>query len=90
GAVLIYQVIVKDNNQWKLYNNNTPGLTFEWNLVRTDQYGNTLFIKKAGEGPSLEFTIPTEPQYYKLTLEAVMGDQVKMLITTLNTPLYYE
>jgi cellulose synthase (UDP-forming) len=90
GAVLIYQVIVKDNNQWKLYNNNTPGLTFEWNLVRTDQYGNTLFIKKAGEGPSLEFTIPTEPEYYKLTLEAVMGDQVKMLTTTLNTQLYHE
>ncbi|CAN5577531.1 hypothetical protein BH11BAC5_BH11BAC5_54650 [soil metagenome] len=87
GAVLIYQVIVKHNNHWQLYNNNTPGLSFEWNLVRTDQYGNTLFIKKAGEGPSLEFTIPTEPQYYKLTLEAVMDDQVKMLVTTLNTPL---
>jgi cellulose synthase (UDP-forming) len=90
GAVLIYQVIVKHQDQWKLYNNNTPGLTFEWNLVRTDQYGNTMFIKKAGQGPFLKFTIPKEPQYYKLTLEAVMGDQVKVLTTTLNTPLYYE
>jgi hypothetical protein len=46
--------------------------------------------KKAGEGPSLDFFIPREPQYYKLTLEAIMGDQVKVLYTTLNTPLYYE
>ncbi|MDN3654620.1 glycosyltransferase [Ferruginibacter paludis] len=90
GNELIYQVIVKYNHQWKLYHNNVPGLSFEWNLVRTDQYGNTLFIKKAGEGPSLDFVIPREPQYYKLTLEAIMGDQVKVLSTTLNTPLYYE
>jgi hypothetical protein len=58
--------------------------------VRTDQYGNTLFIKKVGEESSLDFIIPKDPQYYKLTLEAIKGDRVTMLITSLNTPLYYE
>jgi hypothetical protein len=87
GNVLIYQVIIKEGDYWKLYTE-TPGLSFEWHLVRTDQYGNTMFIKKVGVGPSLEFTIPKDPQYYKLTFEALKGDDAKMLTITLNTPLY--
>ena len=87
NADLIYQVIIKNNGVWKLYNDKIPGLRFEWYLVRTDQYGNTMFIKKAGDGPSLELIIPKEPKYYKLAVEAVMGDNVKMITATLNTPL---
>lgn len=87
GSILTYQVIEKKDNVWKLYKDNVPGLRFEWYLVRTDQYANTMFIKKAGEGPGLPLTIPPDPQYYKLVLEVVKGNDVEMLTTTLNTPL---
>jgi len=63
------------------------GIRFEWYLVRIDQYGNTMFIKKAGEGASLNLPIPLEPQYYQLYVEAILGDDIKVVYSTLNTPL---
>lgn len=70
-----------------MYTDEVPGIRFEWYMVRIDQYGNTMFVKKAGEGTSLELIIPAEPQYYKLSVEAVMDKNVKMVTATLNTPL---
>jgi cellulose synthase (UDP-forming) len=85
---LVYSVIYKkDDFHWQVYNDEVQGVLFEWYLVRTDQYGNTIFIKQAGNSPSLELSIPREPQYYKLYVEAIMGDDIKMVNTTLNTPL---
>ncbi len=85
---LLYHLMFrKDNTQWRLYNEDVKGIRFEWYLVRVDQYGNTMFIKKAGEGASIALQIPNEPQYYMLYVEAVMGDDVKVANSTLNTPL---
>jgi len=39
-----------------------------------------------GKGPYIELSIPRNPQYYNLYLEAVLGDNVKVAHTTLNTP----
>jgi cellulose synthase (UDP-forming) len=84
---LIYHVIYKkDKAYWQLYNDQIPGIRFEWYLVRLDQYGNTMFIKQIGKRPSLELSIPREPQYYKLYVEAILGEEIKMINATLNTP----
>jgi hypothetical protein len=84
---LKYHVIYKkDTAYWQIYNGHVHGLRFEWYLVRTDQYGNTLFIKKAGEGSSLDLSMPKEPQYYKLYVEAILGEVVKVVNTALNAP----
>lgn len=85
---LKYQVLYKNNNaQWSIYNDSLKNIRFEWYLVRVDQYDNTMFIKKVGEGASVELSTPMQPQYYKLYVEAIKGDEVKMMNTTLNTPL---
>jgi hypothetical protein len=84
---LKYHILYKkDNAHWQIYNGHVHGLRFEWFLVRTDQYGNTMFIKKAGEGSSLKLSIPKESQYYKLYVEAILGEVVKVVNTALNAP----
>jgi hypothetical protein len=45
---LLYHIIHRRNKgSWKLYSGDESRCSFEWFLVRTDQYGNTLFIKKS-------------------------------------------
>jgi len=85
---LSYNVMFRqDSTQWKLYKNQLKDLHIEWYLVRVDQYGNTMFIKKAGSGSSITLPIPAEPQYYELYVEAVLGKDIKVARATLNTPL---
>ncbi|MBL0359133.1 MAG: glycosyltransferase [Chitinophagaceae bacterium] len=85
---LSYNVMIrKDSTQWSLFKEQIQGLHFEWYLVRVDQYGNTMFIKKAGEGSSITLPIPKEPQYYELIVEAVLGKDIRVARSTLNTPL---
>ncbi len=88
SAQLDYHIMYRqDTTQWKLYNNQVKDLHFVWYMVRIDQYKNTMFIKKAGEGSKLTLAIPKEPQYYELYVEAVKGHEVKTATSTLNTPL---
>lgn len=85
---LKYHILYKNGNtQWNLYKESPKDIRFEWYLVRIDQYDNTMFIKKVGDGTYLELDIPMEPQYYKLYIEAIKGQEVKMVNATLNTPL---
>jgi len=85
---LTYNIMFRqDTTQWKLYRDQVKDLKFEWYLVRVDQYANTMFIKKVGEGSTLSLPIPQGPQYYELLVEAVIGKDVKTARSTLNTPL---
>jgi hypothetical protein len=85
---LTYHVLHKvDSLRWDFYRYDEKRIQFEWYLVRLDQYGNTMFIKQTGKGPSIELPIPAQPQYYKLYVEAIFKDEIKMVNTTLNTPL---
>jgi len=87
-ATLSYHIMLRrDTTQWRLYSDMYKDIHFEWYLVRVDQFGITMFIKKAGEGPSISLPIPKDPQYYELHVEAVMGNNVRMTKSTLNTPL---
>lgn len=88
SANLTYNIMYRlDTTQWKLYKGQVSALKFEWYLVRVDQYANTMFIKKAGEGNSISLPVPKDPQYYELFVEAVLGKDVKTARSTLNTPL---
>ena len=86
NSLLTYRILY-NNTSWKIYNGEVKGLHIEWYLVRTDQYGNTMFVKKVGIGLSVELIIPLDPQYYQLYAEAVLGDDVKMISSDLNTKL---
>ena len=88
NEMLTYYVMMRrDTTQWRLYNEKHGHINFEWYLVRVDQYGISMFIKKVGEGPYISLPIPAGPQYYELYVEAVVGKDVKMRKSTLNTPL---
>ena len=82
-----YVLLNKDSKQWRLYKGEPKELHFEWYLVRVDQFENRMFIKKVGEGPFIDLSIPGEPQFYQLYVEAIRGDEVKVVNSTLNTPL---
>jgi cellulose synthase/poly-beta-1,6-N-acetylglucosamine synthase-like glycosyltransferase len=86
---LLYHIVYKDKNSdlWKLINDDKKDIRFEWYLVRQDRYGNTMFMNKVGDQPYIELKIPSNPQYYRLYVEAVSGEEVRMANTTLNTPL---
>lgn len=88
NASLIYSVLLRqDSTQWKFYSDKYKDIHFEWYMVRVDQYGTTMFIKKVGYGPYIMLPIPYEPQYYELYVEATKDDNVRMARSTLNTPL---
>ncbi len=87
NTVMTYQALTTDNFlNWHVFPGNT-NVQLEWYLVRADQYGNTMFIKKVGDGNSIDLKIPEDPQYYQIMAEAVLGDEVKVVRTTLNIPL---
>lgn len=89
NSQLLYHAVYKNKNSnlWKLFNDDQKNIKFEWYLVRLDQYGNTMFMNKVGDKQYLRLTIPPNPQYYKLYLEAIAGEDVKVTNTTLNIPL---
>ncbi|HEU5366608.1 MAG TPA: hypothetical protein VFU62_13815, partial [Hanamia sp.] len=86
---LLYHIVYKDKNSniWKLFDDDRKNIQFAWYLVRLDQYGNTMFMNRVGNEQYLELKIPPDPQYYRLYVEAISGEDVKMVNTTLNTPL---
>jgi hypothetical protein len=86
---MLYHLMYKKENSdtWKLFNDGEKNIRFEWYLVRLDQYGKTMFMNQVGQKQYFELKIPPNPQYYKLYVEAISGDDVKMASTTLNTPL---
>lgn len=85
---LTYHALILHNNEWEF-----PGpaaadsLRFEWHLVKTDNDGNPIFLKKLGDGTSITIDIPENPHHYGLYLQAVRGNQVTTARTPLNTPL---
>ena len=86
---LLYHIVYEDKNShtWKLFDYDNNRIKFEWYLVRTDRFGNTMFMNRISDQPYVALTIPPDPQFYKLYVEAVSGEDVKTAITTLNTPL---
>ncbi|MDE3249727.1 MAG: hypothetical protein KGO82_13775 [Bacteroidota bacterium] len=88
GTKLWYQVIYrKSPDRWALFDEKEDRFQFEWYMVKTDQLGNTLFMKKIGQGPYLQVTIPEDPEHYLLFAEMVKDSSVRMVKASLNTPL---
>lgn len=85
---LTYHALILHNNEWKLPDAAAAdSLTFEWHLVKTDNNGNPIFLKKLGAGTSITISIPENPHHYGLYLQAVRGNRVTTTRSPLNTPL---
>ncbi|RPE09041.1 glycosyltransferase [Chitinophaga lutea] len=87
GITLDYHALISVNGEWKLAAKEKTGLRYEWHLLKTDKYGNGIFLSKLGEGPSVTLTVPDEPEYYRLYLLAVKNNNVRTARSTLNTLL---
>ena len=86
---MLYHLVYKEENSdtWKLFNDGEKNIRFEWYLVRIDRYGNAMFMNRVGNNQYFELKIPQNPQYYRLYVEAISGEDVKVVNTTLNIPL---
>lgn len=88
GEKIIYHLMHHEaDSAWHIYTGDEKNTRFEWYLVKLDQYGNTMFIKRAGNQPYIELTIPDKPLYYELYVEVISGKYVTTSHSTLNTPL---
>jgi len=63
-----YHAVLYLDNKWVLASQTTLNFNFEWNLIKTDIFGNDLAIKKMGAGAELNLKIPENPQNYELML----------------------
>lgn len=88
GFAFQYQLIYKKTeDRWAFLNESGKRYDVEWWLVKTDQAGSTLFMKEAGNGPSISLKIPEDPEHYLLYAEIIMNGSVRMIKTGLSTPL---
>lgn len=85
GAIVDYHVVFKKENQFYL-----PGHTIEfqieWQLIKKDKFGNHLAIQQIGVGPSIEFTLPKDPNSYDIRVNVTDGKISTSSIINLNTP----
>jgi hypothetical protein len=65
-------------------------LSFEWSLVKCDNYGNYLAVKDIGVGAKVSLKIPHDYEQYKLLLTTSKGENITQTITKLNTPVSHE
>ena len=82
-----YRVLIREDANWRLLTEN-DGLTLEWELVRTNRYGDPLEIKKLGRGVNMTVNIPENPHYYRLALNVSNDTQVAIIQSQLHTPLH--
>ena len=61
-------------------------LSFEWSLIKCDNYGNYLAIKDIGRGSKISLKLPENQELYRLLLTACSGDTITTTITKLKTP----
>lgn len=87
GYSATYQILSKNKNNWEIRRHN-DGMKFLWQLVKKDKYNNEIDRKELGEGIAIRFSIPDNPSNYDLYVHAIRGNQVKIIKTSLNTPLY--
>ena len=81
-----FNAVVLDHNKWE-FANQEHNISFRWELVKHDRFGNPLEVKSLGKGATISFSVPTNPARYKLNLYAIRGPQVKLVRSRLNIPL---
>ncbi len=81
-----YSMLYNENEGWE-YGLNYENYSFEWSLIKCDEYGNYLAVKDIDTGPVLHLEIPENHEYFKLLLTVSDENSITSTITTLNTPL---
>lgn len=68
GQIYTYHASIYDGNDWSLGKYQKNDFKFEWNLVKTDVFGNPLALKKLDSGPTVDIIIPEQYKNYQVLL----------------------
>ncbi len=79
-------MILAEDSNW-VYGETHKDLLFEWSLIKCNESGDFLSIKKLDNSPNLKITIPEDWNHYLLKLQISNKEMCRYTITTLNTPL---
>jgi cellulose synthase/poly-beta-1,6-N-acetylglucosamine synthase-like glycosyltransferase len=90
GTVLSYHALVYNNGKWNLDDPVNETLHFKWYLYKTDGWGNAIYMRQLGTGPSIAVTIPDFPGLYRLYLMVSKDGYAVSAHSTLNTPFRKE
>ncbi len=88
GADIPYQALVFSQNKWHLAAYLPTGLTFEWYLLKSNEWGNPTQVEMVGRGPTLRLKVPGIASNYHLHLIAVQGHNINESYSTLDIPFY--
>ena len=87
NQAVTYQILIRDGENWRLLKEH-EGLTFDWKLIKTNQYGEPLETTPIGNGVDVTIVVPKAPMNYKIALYASDGSRVGISQSDLNTPLH--
>lgn len=87
GFFLPYRALLYQGNSWQLASPLSQAYTFEWYLIKTDQYGADLSMTPVGSGAVLNLKIPAQPSLYRLYLICRKGNNTAEYRSILNIPL---
>ncbi|AOW21716.1 glycosyltransferase family 2 protein [Urechidicola croceus] len=87
GRMVLYKAVYFEDNQWKYPELDPTELSFEWNLIKLDDYGYPLALKPLGKMPITRFHIPKNYENHRLNLVIKKGDFVQSKMYKLNIPL---
>jgi cellulose synthase/poly-beta-1,6-N-acetylglucosamine synthase-like glycosyltransferase len=87
GDTRTYHLVLRQNSEWVYPEEHLYDDRFEWYLIKTDEYGNKLGLKKLGTGVSKTIEIPHGHEFYEIMVSYFVHDMVSSRVTTLNTPL---
>jgi cellulose synthase/poly-beta-1,6-N-acetylglucosamine synthase-like glycosyltransferase len=87
GDTRTYHLVLLQNSEWVYPEEYLYDDRFEWYLVKTDEYGNKLGLKKLGTGVSKTIEIPRDHEFYEIMVSYFAHDMVSSRVATLNTPL---
>lgn len=90
NKTLNYQAMWYTNDAEWVKAKEIKDLKYEWALVKTDAYGNSISIKEVGKDPELSLKVPEDNDRFRLLLTVSKGDTILTKITELNTPLRQE
>jgi cellulose synthase (UDP-forming) len=88
GAKIPYQALVFSQNRWHLAAYLPTNLTFEWYMVRSNDWGSPVQVEMVGRGPTLNLKIPNANSNYHLYLIAARGHNITEAYSTLDIPFY--
>ncbi len=88
GSNFRYHATFHKEGNWVLAEESSPSATLEWMLVKQDEYGNPLALKRLPDGPVLNLKITEDYTRYELRLTVTDGTNSRSTRSPLVPQLY--